>query len=401
MVTKEDVDKTFKYLLYSRVLRSIGLIYIGLAFSLYLDALHISLIGIGLVAALVMLFTIFITLLYGYIGDRKGFKMELMIGEAVTFAGVALIAFSAKLPLIVLGMMLAGLSGGAGSMRGSFSPGSSAFIANNYRDETERVRKYSVINLTASVSAIGGSILFALVSPLGKAVGLLLAYRYLFALAAVLIGISLAFISMLKELPKERKTTKIMTKQSWKYLGKVITVNSLGGIGMGLVAPLLPLWLKLMYHVDSVEIGALFTIVYLTTALGLYLSFRFARKFGSLAIAAQTRIFSGLLLVAMAFSPTFVIAAIFWLLRAAISGFGNPSRTNVNIRGISNEDYGTASSVQGVATRAAQLSSGAAGYLMDIALPIPLFIGGLFQFASGIGYRLVFGKENSEKRKKN
>ncbi len=401
MVTKEEVDKTFKFLVYSRILRSVSLIYIGLAFSLYLDALHISLVGIGLVAALVMLFTIFVTMLYGYIGDRRGFKAELLIGEVVTFLGVVLIALSTNIAFIILGMMLAGLSGGAGSMRGSFSPGSTAFIANNYRDEKERVRKYSIINLTASISAIGGSILFAFVSPLSKLVGILPAYRYLFAVAAILIGVSFFSLSRLKELPKERKTTKIMTKQSWKYLGKVIVVNSLGGVGIGLVAPLLPLWLQLMYHVGTVEIGALFTTVYLTTAIGLYFSLKFAHKFTSLSIASATRVFSGLLLVAMAFSPTFLIAAVFWLARAVISGFGNPSRINVNIRGISNEDYGTASSIQGVATRIAQLSSGAYGYLMDVYLPLPIFVGGLFQFASGIGYRIVFGKKGSEERKKN
>jgi len=46
--------------------------------------------------------------------------------------------------------------------------------------------------------------------------------------------------------------------------------------------------------------------------------------------------------------------------------------------------------VQGVASRVAQLSSGASGYLMDYALPLPLSIGAIFQFASGISYKLLF-----------
>ncbi|MGC9157144.1 MAG: hypothetical protein ACP5GD_03095 [Candidatus Micrarchaeia archaeon] len=85
----------------------------------------------------------------------------MIISEVVTFLGVAIIAVATYIPLIVLGMALAGLSGSAGGMRGSFSPGSSAFIANNYRNEQERVKRYSSISLVASIAAIGGSILFS------------------------------------------------------------------------------------------------------------------------------------------------------------------------------------------------------------------------------------------------
>ncbi|MEM3181402.1 MAG: MFS transporter [Candidatus Micrarchaeaceae archaeon] len=392
----KEVDRSFKFFIYSRAARSVGLIYVSLAFSLYLSALKLSLVSIGFVAALVMLFMIFFTLILGFLGDRAGFKVELLISEGVTFLGIALITISTNIDVIIIGMMIAGLTGGAGGIRGSFSPGSNAFIANNYRDEKERVKKYSLNSLVASVSAIAGSILFSLVTPLSLRVGLLLAYRYLFAISAALLGVSFIMLLFLKEQKKEKKTAKIMNKTSQKYIVKVITVNSLGGAGMGLIAPLLPLWLVLMYHVTSLEVGTLFTVVYAATALGLYFSLKYANKFESLAIAYVTRVVQGALIIAMALSPTFLVAGVFYFLRATISGFGSPSRTNVNIRGISNEDYGTASSVQGVATRVAQLSSGASGYLMDILLPIPLLAGGMLQMASGISYKLLFKRKDKQ-----
>ncbi|MGC8587393.1 MAG: MFS transporter, partial [Candidatus Micrarchaeia archaeon] len=54
------------------------------------------------------------------------------------------------------------------------------------------------------------------------------------------------------------------------------------------------------------------------------------------------------------------------------------------------EDYGAATSVQGIASRAAQLSSGASGYMMDYALPFPILIGGIFQLLSGVSYKFLF-----------
>ncbi len=392
----EEIERTFKYLLYSRALRSIALIYSSLAFSLYLSALHVSLVKIGLVAALVLFSTIFLTLLYGAIGDRKGFKTEMIIGETVTFVGLAIIAFSASVPLIVIGMILAGLSGSAGGMRGSFSPGSSAFIANNYRDERERVKKFSSVSLVASVSAIGGSIMFSSVSELGRLFGLLSAYRLLFATSTILVGVSVLLLSKLNEVGKKKKTTRIMRMESWQYLKKVIIVNALGGAGTGLILPLLPLWLKLRYNANSFGIGLLFTAVYLFTALGLYLSMKYSYKFRLLNVVAETRIVGAVLVLAVALSPYFILAAVFYLVRSIVLGFGSPSRTNVNIRGISNEDYGTASSIQGTATRIAQLSAGASGYLMDISLPLPLLLGGLFQFASGVCYKFLFKKDSQK-----
>ncbi|MGC8670154.1 MAG: MFS transporter [Candidatus Micrarchaeia archaeon] len=389
----EKVDGKFKYLLYSRAFRSIALIYMSLAFSLYLVALHISIIDIGLVAAATMLVMMFLTILFGMIGDRKGYKMELIIAELVSFAGALIIALSSKSFYVIVGMIIAGLSGGAGGMRGAFSPGTNAFIANNYKEEKDRIKKYSLITMTASAAAIGGSLLFSGVSPLSAYVGLLNAYRYLFIIAAALLGFSVLLLMQLEDAKKPVKTTKIMKISSIKYSLRVITANTLGGIGMGLVMPLLPLWFRLSYNASPLEIGTLFSLVYIATAFGSYMSSKIAHKLNAINVSAYTRILSGVLLFAMAISPIITIAGILYILRAIITGFGSPSRTIVNVRGIDSEDYGTATSVQGIASRAAQLSSGASGYLMDYSLPSPIFVGGLFQLISGISYKILFKKD--------
>ncbi len=386
-------DIKFRYLLASRALRSIALIYMSLAFSLYLVALHISIINIGLVAAATMLFMIFLTMLLGYIGDWKGYKKEIVVAEAFAFLGALIIGISTQSWLVIIGMIIAGLSGSAGGMRGAFSPGTNALIASSYSDEQERVHKYSLITMVASGAAIGGSILFSSISFIEKSVGLVNAYRYLYIASALMLFVSLLFLLMLNEAKRPAKTTKLMKASSMKYSLRVITANALGGVGMGIFMPLLPLWFKLMYNANTFEIGMIFTSVYISTAFGSYISSKIAQRFNAVNIASYTRLLSGVLLFAMAISPLIVIAGIIYVARALVAGFGSPSRTTVNVRGIDTEDYGTATSVQGIASRVAQLSSGASGYAMDYALPLPLFIGGLFQLASGISYKLLFKKK--------
>ncbi|MDE1767859.1 MAG: MFS transporter [Candidatus Micrarchaeota archaeon] len=388
----ENIDKRFKYLLYSRAFRSVAIIYMSLAFSLYLAALHVGIIEIGIVSALAMLFMVFLTLVLGLVGDRHGYKTELLCAEFIALAGALIIGVSSAPVYIMAGMVIAGLGGGAGGMRGAFSPGTNAFIANNYSDQKDRIRRYSHITLVGSVASIGGSILFASVSPLSGFVGLMNSYRILFIISAVMLVASLSSITMLTEERRPHKTTMVMKRSSINYSARVIAANILGGMGVGLVIPLLPLWLALSYEATSLDIGIVFTALYLAVALGSYLSSRVAHKMDMLNVAAYTRLLSGALLFAMAFSPTLIAAALLYILRGMLAGFGSPSRTAVNVRGIDAEDYGAATSVQGIAARAGQLSSGLSGYLMDYSLPLPIFIGGALQLASGVSYKLLFNK---------
>lgn len=382
----DQTDK-FRFLVYSRALRSIAIIYMTLSFSLYLRALKVPIIYIGIVAGATMLFALFLTMALGVFGDRHGYKNELIIGEIVATAGAFLIALSPNTPLIMAGMIIAGISSGAGGMRGSFSPGSSAFIASMYRDESDRVRKFSSLTRVAALFSILGSVMFSSVTLLSKYITQLEAYRYLFLASSVLLAFSVLCLLVLNEAPRARKTTRIMKRSSMLYILRVIVGNSLGGVGVGLAIPLLPLWFALVYHATPLQIGVIFAISYITTAIGASYSSRISKCIGVLNTASLTRSLNGVLLVAMAFSPLLPIAGIIYIARAFVAGSGNPTRSTITVKGIHEEDYGTATSVQGIATRASQLSSAASGYLMDYALPAPLLIGGVFQFASGIVYK--------------
>ncbi|MCL4365381.1 MAG: MFS transporter [Candidatus Marsarchaeota archaeon] len=391
-MTYHNLDARFRYLLYSRAFRSAAIVYMSLAFSLYLSALHVTLTYIGIISGLTMLFVVCLTILLGIIGDRYGYRKELIIAEVVSFSGALMVGLSYTPLYIVMGMVIGGVGGGAGGLRGAFSPGTNAFIANNYPDQNKRINKYSLVTLVGSISAIGGSILFAMVVPLSNLVGLLNSYRYLFLLSACLLILSILSLARLTEEKKPKKTTKVMKSSSMHYSAKVIATNLIGGIGVGLFLPLLPLWFALSYGANALEIGIIFTSVYLATALGSYLSSRIAHRLDTLNVAAYARTLNGMLLFAMAFSPALIFAAAFYLLRAVLAGFGSPSRTAINMKGIDPEDYGTATGIQGVASRVGQLSSGLSGYLMDNSLPLPIFIGGMLQIASGVGYKMLFRK---------
>ncbi len=103
-----------------------------------------------------------------------------------------------------------------------------------------------------------------------------------------------------------------------------------------------------------------------------------------------TRMMQGLLLIIMAIMPSFILSGIVYSIRSFFAGFGQPIRTAINVRGIKEGDYGTATSIQGIAGRISQSTSGAAGYLMDIYVPLPLILGGMIQAFGGYVYYKIF-----------
>jgi MFS family permease len=109
-----EVEKSFRFLLYSRALRSVGIIYMTITMPLYLAAMGLSVVSIGFVVAGVMLFMMVETLILGALGDRTGYKYSLLISEIIPAFGALVIFFSQSVPVIIAAVIVAGIGGDAG-----------------------------------------------------------------------------------------------------------------------------------------------------------------------------------------------------------------------------------------------------------------------------------------------
>ncbi len=390
--SQDKIDSSFPYLLISRSARSIALVFVSLAFSLYLHSLGYSLIIIGVLYLFIVLFNIFISLSIGIIGDRIGYAKALILGELFPLVGLAGLVLSTNIYVIALSAIVGGISGTAGGLRGAFSPGMTAFVASNWPEEMPRIQRLAHINVVASLSSILGGFLVITHDYLNPYFGSAGTFRILFAVSFFILLISFVSLFMLKERRRPRKTTKMMKKESFSYTMRIIAANMINGAAIGIAIPLLPLWFELRYHLTVSYVGEIFTLAYAATALGSYISGKYLNsvKISAIEVSSVTRFFQGLLLIVLAFSPLVTIAFLLYALRSGIAGMGAPMRSAISVRGIGNEDYGTASSIQGIATRGSQSTSGLSGYLMDIYMPFPLVIGGLIQVSgSFVYYRVI------------
>ncbi|BBG24283.1 MFS transporter [Sulfuracidifex tepidarius] len=382
----------FRWLVFSRIMRSIGIIFITLSSSLYLSLIHVSVVIIGVVFLGVVGFSSLLSITLGLIGDRYGYKKSLIIGDSISTLGAFIFSLSSNFYLIAASLIVAGIGGAAGGMRGVYSPGLSALVVSNWPDERERVKKMGILTSSASLASIIGSSMLIIHNylPFSNVEN----YRILFLVSSFFLLSSLLSILKVEEKARPRKTSKVMTRSSFSYVYKVMVTNALAGFGIGLAIPLLPLWFKIRYGVDSSEIGIVFTLSYLFTSVGSFLATRI--HLDILKIASFTRTMNGIFLILMAISPWFALASALYLVRGMNAGIGAPNRVAINVRGVRSEDFGAASSIEGIATRGAQMSSGLSGELMEMSTFYPLFLGGVIQAISGILYLTLLRKPRSE-----
>lgn len=388
-------ERTFKFFLLSRASRSVALIFVTLSLPLYLFALHYNIISIGIIYFVIMVFNAGLSVLLGALGDRVGYKKSLIIGEIFPLVALILLASSINFFVIVIAATIGGIAGVAGGMRGTFSPGSTALIVSNWKDNKERVKKLAATTYVGSAFAIFGSLMLYFKSFFANSVGVINSFRILFGLSAAMVLISLLALIFVSEVKRPKKTTRLMKKESIRYSLKVIIANSFNGFGLGVALPLLPLWFELRFNTSSGVIGIMYTVSYAATALAAFVASKraYSSKFSTLVTASYTRTLLGVMLLAIAFSPLFIIASVFFTFRSFIAGFGSPSRSAVNMTGVNSQDYGTASSFIGLANRLSQTSSGLSGYLMDVSLPFPVIIGGVLQFIGGFVYFKVLSSK--------
>ena len=375
-----------RLLLTSRILRSFAMSFIFLVIPLYLKSLGYSATEIGLIYVPFILSAIFLPIVLGNVGDRFGYVKTLIITDSLMILSLFLLSVSNSILLIIIAGLIGGYNISNGSLRGAFSPGQTALIANIYKKEN-RIRILGYITMAAGLASVFGPALL-LLSNISLNI-----YVPLLRVGMIIMLISIIPLPLIKENRHQPKKAAVFSANTFKFLWKILTINTVNGFASGIFMPLLPLWLLIRYNLSPSSISVAFIIINIWAAFGAIYSNRLARKIGTINTASVTRSLSGILLLLSAFSPFLWVFVLLYSIRSFVNGFGAPTRSVIIVNNVDNSDMGTASGVAGSVTRASALSTGLSGYLMDIDILSPLIIGGILQITSGLMYLLFFRKK--------
>lgn len=321
---------TARCLIGARTARSVGQGALVADFALYLHALGWSAVAIGGVFMAGLLTSSVFTLLLGPLSDRFG-RRSFLLGYEVSQVIAAVAALlTANGAVLVAATVVGGFGRGAQGSPGPFAPVEQAWLAG----EVAPRQRGAVFSLNAGLGFFGmagGALLAMLPAVFGGTPVPGDAYRLLFGI--VLLG-SLVSIALLRRtrdaVPSpdadgvsgqaaEGGGTRQLQARENTLLLRLMGVNALNGLAIGLIGPMLAYWFLRRFGVGPAAIAPMMSLAFVATGLASLVSARLTRHLGVVGVVVWLRVIALLLLVPMALAPSFTWAAVLYVIRSALN----------------------------------------------------------------------------------
>jgi MFS family permease len=293
----------------------------------YLASLGYSAFIVGVALAAILAGNIFSNILLTWYGDYIGRKRFLLIFSFLMLVSGVLLYSTTYLPLMLLAYFFGNIST-TGTEAGPFQS-IEAGVLPNFVSKERRNRAFGVYNLigysAASIGAFAASapsyfqnsfFVFHLMYLLYGLVGLLLFVLYL----------KLGSIEAVQ--PKRRriglKDMSMPAKHDVANLSFLFSIDAFGG---GFVSQsLLSYWFFFVYHVSLQNLGIIFLVVNIITAISTLGASFIADKIGNLRTMVFTHLLSNIFLVLIPLTGSLLTSLLFLFLRQSVSQMDVPTR---------------------------------------------------------------------------
>ena len=352
-MTLDFLPRTARLLIASRLARSLGQGALVVDFALYLHALHWSAVAIGGVFRGSLIFGAVLTLLLGPLSDRLG-RRQFLIGYECSQLVVAATALLTAQPLLLTAAaVIGGFGRGANGSPGPFAPVEQSWLMR----AIERGHSGVVFSLNTAAGFLGmgvGAWLAALPEWLGGRAPTPADYRFLFVIVLLGSVSSLTLLLLARDAPgapvnadteQQAATAAASRRQENGLLRKLMAVNILNGIGIGLVGPLLAYWFFIRFGAGPGAIAPMMSIAFVATGVASLLSGALTRRYGVVDVVVWLRLLGLLLLLPMAFAPSFAWAGVFYVLRSALSRGTIGARQALGVSLVGHGRHGLAASL--------------------------------------------------------
>ncbi len=392
---KPPLPRNVRLLIGMRAARSIGQGAMVAAFTLYLHALGWSATAIGAVLMGALLFGTLLTIIIGPLSDHGGRRPFLLAYDAAQ-ALVAVIAMLTTTPwLLVTSAVIGAFGRGANGSAGPFSPVEQAWLA----IELPMQRRGSVFSANSAVGLIGmgiGALLAALPAWwMGHAMSPA-DYRLLFVLPLIgaLTSFTLMYLAREPAVFARREhrddATRSLDRAENRLLAKLVLANSLNGLGIGLIGPLIAYWFAIKFQHGLSDIGPGIALGFIVSAAGSFLAGAIARRHGIMNTVIWMRGLGIALLVAMPLVPWFWPAMALYIARGATNR-GTGGLRQALAAGLTRvERRGLASSLQNISIQLPRaIGPVIGGWLFHKGyLALPFLIGAVLQ----LGYLVLYAR---------
>ena len=339
----------------ARAARSLGQGALVAAFALYLRALGWSAPAIGATLSAALVVGAALTLTVGPLSDRFGRRGFLLAYELMQAMAALVALLTAWPPALVLAAIVGGFGRGANGSAGPFGPLEQAWLA----QVVPAARRGAVFSANAAIGFGGmalGALLAGGVQFLIRPFGEVLAYRPLFLLSLAGSAAAFVLIATLRDPRREpasehsaaasdRAAAASERRSENRLLTRLVAANTLNGLGIGMIAPLIAYWFALRFQHGPGSIGPALAASFVLGALGSVVAGRLVHRHGLIGPVVAMRGLGLVCLVAVPLMPAFGAAAALYALRAGFNQ-GTAGVRQALVVGLTRDRRGLAASLQ-------------------------------------------------------
>lgn len=378
----EWLTRDGRILLLTRTLRTFGYGYLAVILGLYLDALGLDSVLIGLIFGAAIAGSAAMTVAWSLVADRYGRRRTAITMALLMAAGGLLFGLTAE-PLLLVLAAFTGTISATSSEVGIFNTIEQAILPQTAPPE-RRTWAFSIYNLVGSFAGGAGALMAGTV---GFFSGLGLegadAYRPLFGLYA---AIGLANAALFAALSKGVEVARIEggrqlfgIHRSGRIVARLSGLFALDAFAGGFVVhAFVAYWFSLRWGLSPEALGLLFFWVGVLTGVSFLAAGWLAGRIGLLNTMVFTHLPSNVLLMLVPVAPTAGLAVGLFLLRMSVSQMDVPTRQAYSMAVVAPDERTATAGITNVARAAAtSVSPTLSGWAVSVAaLGLPFFVAG-------------------------
>lgn len=398
----EWLTRDGKLLLTSRIVRAFSYGFLSIVLAIYLKSIGFNEILIGIILSATLVNSVIFTIFASFYADRFGRKRILILyASLMTVSGMIFLLTDNYVALIIAALI--GTINVTGAETSAFLSIEQALLPKTVKHIKKRNTVFGFYNMGGTLAMSAGVLLASLPQILQTEAGFdqIESFRPLFvvyALAGICAAIIYYFLSKNVELngaAKEARPIEKLSPQSKKIVFKMSALFSVDSFAGGFVIQsIVSFWFFTKFNVELTDLALIFSIAGVLTAFSYVAATKIADKIGLINTMVFTHIPSNILIILVAFAPTFQLAFILYLARMSISQMDVPTRQSYLTSVVKDEERIAAAGITNTSRNITQaVSPSIAGALIQsLWLSAPFVVGGVLKIAYDVGLYLTFRK---------
>ena len=399
----EWISRDGKLLLGARIVRTFSYGFLSVILAIYLKLIGFNDVLIGIVLTATLVNSVFFTLFSSAYADKIGRRKILVLYAILMIVSSGVFYVTDNYVALIIAALV-GTINITGSEVGAFLSLEQALLPQTVSDIKKRSSVFAIYNTVGTFAMSGGVLISGLPSILQQNYGfdkidsiksLFLIYAACAIIVLVIYLILSKDIEAKNDAPKSSLSIKNISPKSKGIITKMSSLFAVDSFGGGFVIQsIVSYWFFIRFGADLSTLSYIFAIAGVLTAISFMASTKIASKIGLVNTMVFTHIPSNVLLIILAFAPTFSIAISLYFARMSISQMDVPTRQSYLMGVVNENERIPAAAITNTSRNVAQAISPSLGgvILQTLSLSAPFVFGGILKIVYDVGLFFSFRK---------